>query len=139
MSRRQAREIALKVLYAVELGKTDIDHAFAHVIDSFGAVEKAEKFARELVIGAIENQDVLDQIIKRVSKRWDFNRIAYVDRNIMRVALYEILYRDDIPPAVSINEAVELAKIYGGEESGRFVNGIVGKVAENPEKYKIKK
>ncbi|MBM7855492.1 N utilization substance protein B [Desulfohalotomaculum tongense] len=137
MSRRQAREMALQVLYAVEMGKTEAGQAFEHIRESFGTSAKAEKFSRELVEGTLQHIEVLDEVIKKLSKRWDINRLATVDRNIIRLALYEILYRDDIPPVVSINEAVELAKVFGGgEESGRFVNGILGQMVKHPEKYK---
>ncbi|MTI79967.1 MAG: transcription antitermination factor NusB [Firmicutes bacterium] len=135
MSRRQAREMALQVLYAVEINKTETNEAFEYVTESFGTTAGAEEFARELVSGALDNQAVLDQIIRKLSRRWDFNRLALVDRNIIRLALFEMLYREDIPKAVSVNEAVDLAKVFGGDDSARFINGILGQVAENPEKY----
>jgi transcription antitermination factor NusB len=83
-------------------------------------------------MGTVENLAEIDRIIAAYSKDWQLDRLARVDRNIMRLAVYEILYREDIPAGVSVNEAVELAKIFGGEDSGRFVNGILGRVVTMP-------
>ena len=94
------------------------------------SVEEAETrlFAEPLIRGALEHRDVIDEKIKSHAKNWDFHRIAAVDRNIMRLAIYEMLHRDDIPPAVSINEAVDIAKKFSTEDSGKFVNGILDKI-----------
>lgn len=136
MSRRQARETALQVLFEMDLGKVEFDQAFKHVTEEFGTSNSARDFSRELVQGTMANINELDAVIKQLAVGWNFERLSFVDRNIMRIALYEILYRDEIPPAVSVNEAVELAKIFSGEESGRFVNGILGAVVQSPEKYR---
>ncbi len=85
-------------------------------------------FAEPLIRGTIEHQDELDELIKKYVKNWNFNRIAVVDRNVLRLAIFEMLYREDIPPIVSINEAVDIAKRFSTEESGRFVNGILDQV-----------
>lgn len=134
MSRRQARETALQVMFAVDVGDIEIDQAFTYVVEEFKTSAKAQKFARELVEGALKHKQELDTQIAQLAKGWDFKRLAAVDRNIMRLALYEILYCKEIPPVVSVNEAVEMAKIFGGEKSNRFVNGILGNVLENIEK-----
>ncbi len=93
-------------------------------------VEEAETrlFAEPLIKGALEHRDAIDEKIKSHAKNWDFHRIAAVDRNIMRLAIYEMLYRDDIPPVVSINEAVDIAKKFSTQDSGKFVNGILDKI-----------
>jgi N utilization substance protein B len=93
-------------------------------------IEEAETrlFAEPLIKGVLQHRDELDERIKKHCKNWDFNRIAVVDRNVMRLAIYEMLYRDDIPPVVSINEAVDVAKKFSTEDSGKFVNGILDKV-----------
>ena len=85
-------------------------------------------FADALIRGVLENLTSIDDVIRRHAKNWDLHRMAIVDRNVMRLGVYEILHRDDIPPVVSINEAIEIAKRYSTEQSGRFVNGILDKV-----------
>lgn len=136
MSRRQARESSLQVIYALEMGSEDVEKVFQHVFEEFATGSKAQSFARKLVKGVLEHKEELDAVIKRLSKDWDINRLAVIDRNIMRIALYEMLYIEDIPDAVSVNEAVELAKMFGGKESAKFVNGILGRVVQSPEIYK---
>ncbi len=85
-------------------------------------------FSEPLIKGVLEHRDAIDEHIKKHAKNWDFHRLAAVDRNIMRVAIYEMLHRQDIPPVVSINEAVDIAKKFSTEDSGKFVNGILDKV-----------
>jgi N utilization substance protein B len=85
-------------------------------------------FADPLIRGTIEHRDAIDEHIKKHAKNWDFHRIATVDRNIMRLAIYEMLFREDIPPIVSINEAVDIAKKFSTQDSGKFVNGILDKI-----------
>ncbi len=85
-------------------------------------------FAEPLIRGVLEHLQTIDERIKNHTRNWDFNRIAAVDRNIMRLAIYEMLYREDIPPVVSINEAVDIAKKFSTQDSGKFVNGILDKV-----------
>ena len=92
--------------------------------------EEAETrfFSEPLIKGVLEHRDAIDEHIKKHCKNWDFHRIAAVDRNVMRLAIYEMLHRGDIPPVVSINEAVDIAKKFSTEDSGKFVNGILDKV-----------
>lgn len=130
MGRRQARETALQAMFQIDLGKIEPEFALKNTAEEFGAGSQELEFARQLVTGTLEHIDKIDDTISRVSKEWQLSRMANVDRNIMRLALYEILFRDDIPDNVSVNEAVELAKIFGGADSGKFVNGILGKVLE---------
>lgn len=85
-------------------------------------------FADPLIRGTLENRDEADEIIKKHAKNWELHRIAAVDRNILRLAIYEMLHREDIPPVVSINEAVDIAKKFSTQDSGKFVNGILDKV-----------
>ncbi len=88
-------------------------------------------FAEPLIQGVLENREKLDNEIKKHAKNWDLHRMAAVDRNILRLAIYEMLFREDIPPVVSINEAVEIAKLFSTDDSGRFVNGILDKVRQD--------
>ncbi len=92
--------------------------------------EEAETrlFSEPLIRGVLEHRDAIDEQIKKHARNWDFHRIAAVDRNIMRLAIFEMLYRQDIPPIVSINEAVDIAKKFSTEDSGKFVNGILDKI-----------
>lgn len=137
MSRRQARELALQVLYQVDIGQAEADQALERTIEILGLEGQGDpSFARDLIRGVRQQGPHLDGVIARLSKDWRLERITYVDRNILRMGLYEILFRAaEVPPNVAVNEAVELAKKYGTEESSRFVNGILGRVVENPEPF----
>ncbi|GAB6156898.1 transcription antitermination factor NusB [Desulfotomaculum varum] len=127
MGRRHARETALQALFQIDVGKIEPDFAINNTAREFGSGPEELAFAQQLVKGTLEHMQEIDELISQVSKDWQLNRMANVDRNIIRLALYEMKFRDDIPASVSVNEAVELAKIFGGADSGRFVNGILGK------------
>jgi N utilization substance protein B len=151
--RREARELALQFLFQHELNPPDeLDAALdlfwetqrlarweqKHNKATWGqpaelpppTVEEAAvwQFAESLIRGTLMHRDECDALIRKHAKNWDLARMAVVDRNVMRMAIYEMLHREDIPPVVSINEAVDIAKKYSTEESGRFVNGILDKV-----------
>ncbi|RJX18102.1 MAG: transcription antitermination factor NusB [Ammonifex sp.] len=136
MSRHRAREAVLVVLFQVDVGNAQPDEAFQRTMDDRSVEGQDREFAQSAVSGTLENLHRIDEIIKCLSRDWKIERMNRVDRNLMRLALYEILYRNDIPPSVAINEAVELAKKYGGADSPRFVNGILGKVAERLQEFK---
>lgn len=139
MSRRQARERALQVLFQVDMGGADPAAAFAQMDEEFGNMTGSEDFTEKLVYGVLENKVFIDRLIAAVSKDWSLGRMANVDRNIMRLALYEVFFCDEIPNNVSVNEAVDLGKVFGGDDSGKFINGILGKVIENIEDYSPEK
>jgi len=105
----------------------------------FAVPEVSIPFAQELVDGTIAHQDEIDQKIAAFAQDWSIGRMANVDRNVMRLATYEILFRTDIPGRVSLNEAIELAKRFGGEESAKFVNGILDRVVDSVSKVEQKK
>lgn len=128
VSRRLAREAVLKALFAVDLGKIPLDRVLADVLADAQLSEQYESFARELAQGALEHWSDSDRIIADMAVDWTVERMATIDRNILRLAIYEIFHRPDIPDSVAVNEAVELAKKYGEDESGRFVNGILGEI-----------
>lgn len=92
---------------------------------------RARQFAEELIRGVIANHQEIDPLITQHAENWDLERMGTVDRNVMRIAVYEMLHRDDIPPVVSINEAVELAKAFSSTESGKFVNGILDRIRQD--------
>ncbi|MCX7923260.1 MAG: transcription antitermination factor NusB [Clostridia bacterium] len=130
MGRRASREIAMKLLYQLEIQKDNREEQVNSVLEEHELNESDVKYINEVVIGVQDNMSYIDEIIEKYSKGWKINRISKVDLSILRLSIFEISYRDDIPFNVSINEAVELAKKYSGEESGAFVNGILGKVSQ---------
>jgi len=136
VGRRRARGAAFVVLFQVDVGRAEAAEALAYTVDSWKVSGPDREFVQDVVSGVLQQQEWIDGIITELSRDWRLERMNSADRNIMRVALYELLYRDDIPPNVAVNEAVELAKRYGGEESPRFVNGILGKVVEKLAGYK---
>ena len=130
MNRKQrhlGRELTLLWLYQVDLSHANFDDTLATIPPEIeGVEEEGLQFGQALARGVREHRTQLDQGIIKYAKGWSLARMAVVERNILRIALYELLYEADIPTSVSIDEAVELAKTYGAEESGRFVNGILG-------------
>jgi len=132
--RTKARECALQILYQIDITRND----YSCCLDDFWQTkEKVDdsvaEFANLLVKGTIENKKEIDKIISGYATNWNIDRMAIVDRNVMRLATYELLFLKDIPPKVSINEAVDIAKKYGDIDSGKFVNGILDKISK--EKY----
>ena len=135
MGRRRAREVALQILYQVDLTGAPPEEACSFLPEVTFVEEKDLAFARELVFGTLAHREALDRVIAGLSHDWPLYRMAAVDRNIMRLALYEIFHREDIPNSVAVNEAVELAKTFGGHDSSRFVNGILGQVVKDPGRF----
>lgn len=134
-SRRAAREVALNVLYQVDIAKLPPDEALSTAIENTKLIEEAANFTSELVQGTLANLGEIDKRLVDLSVGWELQRQPAVDRNILRMAIYEILYLDYIPSSVSINEAVELAKKFSTDESGKFINGVLGTlVRENDNK-----
>lgn len=115
----------MQVLFSLDFNPLTPDQALALFWKNQLADEKSQRFTGELVRGVRENQEQLDAIIRQHAANWNLQRINAVDRNILRVALFEMQHRPDIPPIVSINEAVDLAKRFSGDESGKFINGIL--------------
>ena len=127
-TRRDAREWALQMLFRLEMNPCDNNKLFAEFFEEIEADKKARDFAEKLIKGVREHRDEIDGLIKKYAQNWDLDRMAIIDRNAIRIALYEMLYCDDIPPAVSINEAIDIAKYFNKAESGKFVNGILDRV-----------
>ena len=109
----------------MEFTPGDPEEVFQIICENFDSPPPVQPFSKQLVLGVCEKIEDLDRLIIKSSKNWRLERMPRVDRNILRVGVYEILFREDIPPRVSIDEAVELAKKYGTEESGAFINGIL--------------
>mgnify|MGYP001408188229 CR=1 FL=1 len=129
MSRRQARELAFLVLFQVDLGRVPWEEALKRILaENEELSADARGFLAELVQGAQEHRTEIDRVLTHYSVEWPLVRMASTDRNILRLAVYELLYRSDIPVEVTVNEAVELAKRYGEDDSGKFVNGVLGTI-----------
>jgi transcription antitermination protein NusB len=123
--RRKAREVALQVLYSLNFVNLDVEKALELFWGNFVAPMTAKEFAATLVSGTWGHKEELDKLIAECSDNWSLSRMSKVDISILRMALFEFLYCDDIPPKVSINEAVDLGKTFGSENSGSFINGIL--------------
>jgi len=128
--RRLSREYALQILYAVDVCKLESEDAQKSFWKDRKSGKKVLEFATTLVEGTLKNLPQIDSLIVKYARNWDIDRMASIDRNILRQATFEILYLLDIPINVIINEAVELAKKYSTEESRKFVNGILDKIKE---------
>lgn len=132
-NRRKAREAALRALYQIDLVGVEIGEALASV-DLYAEISpELREYTDALVEEVFEKVDAIDQAISAKLQDWTIDRLAPLDRNILRIAVCELLYRPDVPPAVSLDEAIELAKKYGTVESGKFVNGVLaGVLSETP-------
>ncbi|HHY40288.1 MAG TPA: transcription antitermination factor NusB [Syntrophaceticus sp.] len=128
MGRRRAREIALKVLFQVDLVNAEPFTVLDYLLAEYPLSDEMAAFSRSLIKGTLEHQTEIDNYIKRCSVEWDLSRMAGVDRNILRMGIFEILYYKT-PVNVAINEAIELARTYSHEDAPRFINGILGRIA----------
>jgi len=134
--RTKAREYALQILYQVDITKDNVEDCFQDFWTTKAkCVDSVKSFTEDLVNGAIKNIDKINSIISRYATNWQIERMATVDRNILRLGAYELLFVEDIPDKVTINEAVELAKKFGDAESSKFVNGILDKISKEEPKY----
>jgi transcription antitermination protein NusB len=159
--RRKARELVLQFLYQIDMNKVgpfregrirgkeadmlpeaaevnhpnhDLEVEISSFWENFKTDEDVKSFFRQLAGGVLKNREEIDALIDGASLNWRLSRMAVVDRNILRFSVYELLYLSDIPPSVTINEAVEIAKRYGSEESPSFINGILDKISNNHKK-----
>ena len=123
--RRKAREGALQILYQLEFDNSSVDHAIDRFWEKKKAPEETKEYSRWLVQGIISRQSEVDEAIQSISEHWRIARMALVDRNILRLAAFELLFAESIAPAVIINEAIEIAKKFSGPEAAVFVNGIL--------------
>lgn len=133
--RRLARVAALQTLYEVDSSQHDWQSAFASRMAEEPLPKGAEEFARELVESVVVFRTSLDELITRIAAEWPLDQIAIVDRNILRMGIYEVLYSSSTPLKVAINESVELAKLFGSDNSTRFINGALGTLANDRNTY----
>ena len=129
--RRKAREDTLRILFRLEFENKQIEKTLDQYWKSKKASEEIKEYSTWLVNGVISDQAKIDNIIQQVSEHWRISRMALVDRNILRMAVFELLYEENIAPAIVINEAIEIAKKYSGEEAATFVNGILDAVRKD--------
>ncbi|MBU2490852.1 MAG: transcription antitermination factor NusB [Proteobacteria bacterium] len=132
--RRRAREHALKALFYVEGADRPEDEALDLFIEHFPPEPEIIDFFHQLAEGVLSHREELDSLIRAHSKNWKMSRMSGVDRNILRFSVYELLFCTDIPPRVTINEAVEIGKKYGSDDSGAFINGILDAIRMDLEK-----
>ncbi|HPK54141.1 MAG TPA: transcription antitermination factor NusB [Smithellaceae bacterium] len=123
--RRKAREVALQVLYSLNFVNLDVQKALELFWGNFIAPKEAKEFAEFLVEGTWRHKDELDSLIAGCSDNWSLSRMPKVDISILRMAVFEFIYCPDIPPKVTLNEAIDLGKTFGSENSGSFINGIL--------------
>ncbi len=129
MGRRASRSVAMKLLYQLDIQKNDREEQITLALEENNVTENDEKYIRTILEGVLINLQQLDNEISRNMRGWKLSRISKIDLAILRMSFFEIMHMESIPVNVSINEAVKLAKVYSGEESGAFVNGVLGKAA----------
>ena len=126
--RRSSRELALKFLYQFELNEGDLDEQIKLFLEQNSSQEGVENFMKELVMSLVSKMKEIDEIIQKYSDHWILDRMTVIDRNILRIGTCELLFNFSTPPKVVINEAIDIAKKYGNEDSPEFINGILDKV-----------
>ncbi|KIL75254.1 transcription antitermination factor NusB [Bacillus badius] len=127
MKRRTAREKSLQALYQIDVSGAEPEAAITNVLEE----APADEYLHKSVIGTIEHREEIDELIKAHLEKWSFDRLAKVDRNILRLAVFEMKYGEDVPEKVAINEAIELAKQFSDEQSGKFINGVLSRIKES--------
>ncbi|MGN1386698.1 MAG: transcription antitermination factor NusB [Bacillus sp. (in: firmicutes)] len=124
MKRRTAREKALQALFQIDLAKTDVQDAISNVLED----QPKDAYLEFLVVGAVDNLEKIDEILKANLENWTIERLGNIDRNILRIATFEMLKSTDVPVNVVIDESIEIAKAYGDDQSSKFVNAVLSKV-----------
>ncbi len=128
-ARRRARAIALQALYEIDSVGHDVEGTLNNLLNNVELPEESDDFVRGLANGVIQNREEIDQNIRNFAPAWPVEQLPLIDRNILRLAIFEILLDNKVPVKVAINEAVELAKTFGSDNSARFVNGVLGSVS----------
>jgi transcription antitermination protein NusB len=125
MKRREAREKAVQTLFQLDNTELSVDEAINYIIE-----EPANRFYEQLVRGTVQNKEAIDEILKGKLEHWSLDRLPKIERTVLRIAVYELLFNEEVPHRVVLNEAIELCKTFGDEKSGRFVNGVLSKFEE---------
>jgi N utilization substance protein B len=126
--RRKSREFALQVLYQIDITQQDANKTLAQFQGHFSGSDERDDFMEHLVNGVVDHCQEIDQLLERYSENWRLDRMSLIDRIILRIATFELLYCEEIPPKVTLNEAIELGKRFGSEDSGSFINGILDRI-----------
>jgi len=129
LSRKVAREKAMQTLFQIELTNVNPEEAMRNVLEEPELDEQSKVFARRLILGTLEKLDEIDKKIRENAHKWQLERIGNVEKTVLRIGTYEILYVEDVPNAVAINEAINLVKVFSTEKAAPFVNGILDKIA----------
>ncbi|RJO61751.1 MAG: transcription antitermination factor NusB [Dehalococcoidia bacterium] len=127
--RRKARELALQALFEIDLAGHASNEVMSRAIETGNLSPEGAAFARELLEGVVQNREKIDEQIRHFAPAWPLDQMATVDRNILRLAIYELLHNNKVPVKVAINEAVELAKSFGADSSPRFINGVLSSIS----------
>ena len=128
MKRRTAREKALQAIFQIDVSDAKAEDALRHVLDE----KPSDPYLERLVTGAAEKMEEIDTVIKKYLENWTMERLANVDRNLLRLSVYELIYcQDEVPANVVIDEAIEIAKVFGDEKSSKFINGVLSKVKDS--------
>jgi N utilization substance protein B len=128
-TRRKARILALQALYEIDSVGREPETVIERTLSGTEFTEENSSFVREIISGAVKNREEIDKEIKKLAPSWPVDQLAIIDRNILRLAIFEILYDNKVPVKVAVNEAVELAKTFGSENSAKFINGVLGAVS----------
>ena len=131
--RRMARESSLKILYSMDVSGNSAEFCFTYFFDLFWEGEPVQEvmdYTKQIVFGFEEKEDEINKKIQKYSENWTLDRMVIIDRNILRYAIFELFYVNDVPPLVSINESIEIGKRYGTRETKRFINGILDKIVK---------
>ncbi len=126
--RRKIRELAVQALFAVAIGKDNPEATFDLICDNFIAEKGTRPLSKQLFLGVCSKRDILDELIAAASKHWRIERMPLVDLSILRLAVFEMIFVDDVPPKVAIDEALEIGKKFGSEKSVAFLNGVLDRV-----------
>ena len=135
-NRHLSRTIAMQTLYQWDFHgqkETDLDDLLAYNLQEFAPGFNDDNFAKKLIDGVLKNRNEIDELIKKYATEWPLEQITTIDRNILRLGVYELKFDPDIPSKVAINEAIEVAKSFGGESSGKFINGVLGAIYKEME------
>lgn len=127
MKRREAREKALQALFQIDVGKVERDQAIEHVVEEI----EADPYLIKLVYGTTDELEKIDTLIESNLENWKLSRLSNIDRNILRLTSYELLFNEEVPQNAAINEAIELAKLFGDDQSPKFVNAVLSKIKES--------
>ena len=125
MKRREAREKAVQTLFQLDNTELSVDEAINYIIE-----EPVNRFYEQLVRGTVENKEAIDEVLTGKLEHWSLDRLPKIERTVLRIAVYELLFNEEVPHRVVLNEAIELCKTFGDEKSGRFVNGVLSKFEE---------